>query len=87
MFEGGALLESSRMTDFHPLPPPRFPERNALQKLLCGSWKSAQDLQPTGVRVLERMQAKGWLEKSVEASVRYRLTFEGRRAFEAPIPF
>jgi DNA-binding PadR family transcriptional regulator len=75
------------MTNFHPPSLPRYPERNALQKLLCGSWKSVQDLQPTGLRVLERMQAKGWLEKSIETGVRYRLTFEGRRAFEAPIPF
>ena len=75
------------MTMTYPQPLPRFPERNALQKLLCGSWKSAHDLQPSGARVLERLQANGWIEWCDEAKVRYRLPFEGRRAFETPLPF
>ena len=70
-----------------PHTPPRYPERCALQKLLCGSWKTSQDLLPTGARVLDRMQAKGWLEKRIERDVSYRMTFKGRRAFESPIPF
>jgi hypothetical protein len=65
---------------------PRFPERNVLQKLLCGSWKTEHDLQPTGLRVLERMLSYGWIEKRIERDVHYKLTFEGRRVFETPRP-
>ncbi len=75
------------MSEAHPAELPRMPERNALQKLLCGSWKTARDLQPTGLRILERMLDNGWVEKRVECDVRYRLTFEGRRAFEMPRRF
>jgi hypothetical protein len=65
---------------------PNIRERDALQRLLTGSWKSARELQPTSIRTLEKMIEKSWIEKCIEPDVLYKMTFAGRRAFETPLP-
>jgi hypothetical protein len=65
---------------------PRIRERDALQKLLPGSWRTARDLQPTTARILEGMLEKGWIESRVAREVEYKLTLEGRHAFATPLP-
>ena len=66
---------------------PYIQERQALQGLLSGGWKSARALFPThGEITLAKMVGKGWVEPRRSGSVEYRITDAGRAAFRARLP-
>jgi DNA-binding PadR family transcriptional regulator len=62
-------------------------ERTTLQKMNATEGKLARQLYPVGQVTLDRMLAKGWIEKQRDASgARYRITTAGEAALKAKIP-
>jgi hypothetical protein len=55
---------------------PSHTERTALLKLRAHTELTARELEPTGRQTIQKMMAKGWLERGVKPS-RYRMTAAG----------
>jgi hypothetical protein len=62
---------------------PTVRERQALQLLLSGDWKSVRAIYPPESRTLARMIEKGWIERKPLGV--YRITDTGRMAFRSKI--
>ena len=62
---------------------PNVREREALQLLLSGEWKSVRAIYPPKSRTLARMIQKGWIERKPLGM--YRITDAGRMAFRSKI--
>jgi DNA-binding PadR family transcriptional regulator len=63
-------------------------ERTTLQKMNATEGLLARQLYPVGKGTLDRMLAKGWIEKQTDAKAgaRYRITPAGEAALKAKIP-
>jgi hypothetical protein len=60
-------------------------ERSALAKLRVHAQLTARELEPTGRQTLQKMLAKGWLERG-NAPGTYRITAPGDAALRAQLP-
>jgi hypothetical protein len=75
-----------------PTRPPHIPthfERSALGRLLSREWDEVRNLQRagTGIRMIERMIEKGWIEQlQDESALKVRITHAGREALKLKIP-
>jgi hypothetical protein len=63
-------------------------ERTTLQKMNATEGLLVRQLHPAGQGTLNRMLAKGWIEKQMDAKAgaRYRITPAGEAALKAKIP-
>jgi hypothetical protein len=67
---------------------PNSLERTMLQKMSATEGLLARQLYPGGQETLDRMIAKGWIEKQMDAKAgaRYRITPAGEAALKTTIP-
>jgi hypothetical protein len=67
---------------------PNSRQRVALQALLSGRCKSAEQLQPIGQRIIRTLLARSWIEQVSPHGLApgYRITPTGRSAFLAKVP-
>ena len=64
---------------------PSHTERTALLKLRAYTELTAREREPTGQQTIQKMVAKGWLERGVKPGT-YRITAAGDEALRAPLP-
>jgi hypothetical protein len=64
---------------------PSHIERRALQELRAKGELSARKLEPTGLKTLQKMIAKGWLERGDTVGM-YRITVAGETALRPQLP-
>lgn len=83
----GAATAARRRVDA-PSGVPNSRQRVALQALLSGRCKSAEQLQPIGPRIIGTLLARGWIEEAARLGLApgYRITATGRSAFLAKVP-
>jgi DNA-binding PadR family transcriptional regulator len=68
-------------------PYPTARQRDIMQKLMQREWTPIRQLAPAGLATLEHLESKSWIEKrTVSGPASYRITPEGREAFQTIIP-